>query len=61
MAGRLNPHNPHRNHGRNRKKRSRTFLKEDAAKAYAEKQGLKNYKILKNELSKNKKFRIVSE
>jgi hypothetical protein len=46
--------------GRNRKKRPKTFNTEEAAKKYAEEQGLKEYKLhnLKSANSTEKKFRI---
>ena len=48
--------------GRNRKKRSKTFKTQEAAKAYAEKSKLKNYKVVAiNEHKKEKKFKVVSE
>jgi hypothetical protein len=54
---------PHKPRGRDRKPRPKTFKTEEAAKAYAEAQGLKNYSIvnLKSELSKEKKLKVVSE
>ena len=52
-------HAPHKPRGRNRKARAKTFRTEEAAKAYAEAQGMKNYSIvnLRTELSKKKKFK----
>jgi hypothetical protein len=46
--------------GRNRKKRPKTFKTEQSAKAWAEKQGLKNYALenLKTPLSSKKKIRV---
>ena len=45
-----------------RKKRPRTFASEAAAKAYAEKHGMKNYEIvnLKYSTSKSKKIRLIN-
>ncbi|MBW3010931.1 hypothetical protein KY335_03155 [Candidatus Woesearchaeota archaeon] len=56
-------HEPHKPRGRGRKARPKTFKTEAAAKAYAEAQGLKSYKIvnLKSELSKQKKLQVISE
>jgi hypothetical protein len=44
-----------------RKKRSKTFSSEDKAKAYAEKNGIKEYELenLKSPESQTKKIRIV--
>ncbi|MBN2881689.1 hypothetical protein JXM83_06590 [Candidatus Woesearchaeota archaeon] len=49
--------------GRNRKPRPKTFKTEDAAKAYAAKEGLKDFVIqnLRNEVSTKNKYRIVSK
>ena len=48
---------------RSRKKRPKTFKTEDSAKAYAEKNGITNYKLvnLKTEKANIKKIRIVTE
>ncbi|MDD4877755.1 MAG: hypothetical protein PHO02_01815 [Candidatus Nanoarchaeia archaeon] len=46
---------------RKRSLRSRTFKTEEAAKAYAEKQGIKKFEIanLRGEFSKEKKLKLV--
>jgi len=48
---------------RNRKSRPKTFGSEAAAKAYAEKAGIKEYSLvnLRNEESKQKKIRIEAK
>ncbi len=48
--------------GRNRKSRPKTFRSEEAAKMYAEANGLKNYSLvnISRKLSRQK-FRVVSE
>ena len=53
---------PERTAVRNLRGRSKTFKTEEAAKAYAEEQGLKKYKLvnLKSSESKTKKIKIVS-
>jgi hypothetical protein len=46
---------------RGRKSRPKTFKTEDAAKSYAEKNGIKNFSLvnLRNEESAGKKIRVV--
>lgn len=47
---------------RNRSKRPKTFVSEEAAKRYAEAQSLKNYKLVNISPSQNKqKIKIVLE
>lgn len=48
---------------RKRALRPRTFKTEEAAKAYAEKQGMKKYELvnLRGEFSKEKKLKIIPE
>ncbi|MFW6449882.1 MAG: hypothetical protein ACOCZ6_02410 [Nanoarchaeota archaeon] len=46
-----------RNKARNRKKRPKTFKSEDKAKSYAEKEGLKDFKI---EMLNEDKYRVVA-
>ena len=49
------------NRGRNRKARPKTFSSEDLAKAHADKEGLKDFKLvnMKSEASQTKKIKIV--
>ena len=46
---------------RNRDKRLKTFSTEEAAKIYAERLSLKNYKIQRTNFGLGKKFKIVLE
>lgn len=52
---------PKRTPVRRPRKRTRTFKSEEAAKAWAEKQGIKNYKLvnLRGPFSKEKKIKVV--
>jgi hypothetical protein len=54
---------PERTPVRRERARPKTFKTEEAAKAWAEKQGLKDYKIvnLKSSESKEKKLKIISK
>jgi len=47
------------NRGRNRKRRLKSFKTEEKAKAYAEKQGIKQYVLEKNKTGKIK-IKIIS-
>ena len=53
---------PERTHKRRLRARPKTFKTEEAAKAYAEKKGLKDYKLvnLRSPESKTKKIKVVS-
>ena len=53
---------PERTHVRRERKRLKTFKTEEAAKAWAEKKGLKDYKLINLRIpeSKTKKIKVVS-
>lgn len=46
---------------RNRKKRLKTFVSEDAAKKYAESLGLKKFKVIRTNFGLGRKFKVVEE
>lgn len=52
---------PDRTAVRRPRKRPQTFKSEEAAKSWAEKQGIKNYKLvnLRGQFSKEKKIKVV--
>ncbi len=52
---------PNRTPIRRPRKRSQTFKSEESAKSWAEKQGMKNYKLvnLRGPFSKEKKIKVV--
>ncbi len=49
------------NRGRNRSTRPKTFSTEDAAKAYAEKEGIKEYSLSYLNEGTKKKIKVISK
>ena len=47
--------------GRRRAKRAKTFASEEKAKAHAQKEGIKNFEVVRLSTGLSRKFKIVSK
>ena len=47
--------------GRHRKDRAKTFINEEKAKAWAQKEGLKSFEVVKINVGLSRKFKVVSK